>query len=690
MTERLGLTEDYSETSLQGDIEKLKERDEYPEITVKGVILTLILSLVLSSANTYLGLFAGLTISVSIPAAIISMAIFSAFKTNILEINAVQTGASTGSSMAAGIIFTLPALIIMHEQDQKGGWTSIKYLQTTVIAALGGLIGVSFSIPLRRALVVEEPTLKFPEGVATAEILEVYQTSSGSNKKVQLVIIVIGIIVGALMKLLQSGLFLWSDVFDISGFIGGYLFFFGLNLSPALLSVGYIVGPRIGAIMLAGAIMNWWIAIPSYLYNNNYECVTQGINQTILNSTQPALLAGCVWSSKTRFLGVGAMLIGGVGTVFSIAPSLVKGIRSAINAFRVILKKSWSSIDRRERDIPLPAVIGVLIVCVIPLCAIFWTFTDKGGVSIFMAFFMLLAGFLFSSVGAYMAGLVGSSNNPISGVTLATVITAAAILLLFLGSKSEIGPSAAILIGSVVCTAAGVAGDTMQDLKTGYLVGSTPLKQQFMQVIGAVAPSFVIAPVISLLISAYGIGEKIPGQRDNPLPAPQANLMAVVSKSIFFGGLPYTLVAIGGCLAALVMITDFIIRLCRKDFRIPVLAVALGLYLPFELETSIFVGGIIALLSEYCLKDYTQSPEEDARRGLLFAAGLITGEALCGILVAIPIVITSNTRVWALVKNPTGVIGLFPFFLSGIMLFYIHIKLRISFYRARRRTRRFE
>ena len=608
-----------------------------PEITVKAVVLGVLLSITLAGANAYLGLFAGMTVSASIPAAVISMAILRLFReSNILENNIVQTAASAGESLAAGVIFTIPAMIIL------GAWTEFNYLETTLIAALGGTMGVLFTIPLRRALIVDTP-LRFPEGVATAEVLKVGDTGGAGIKY-----IVWASLIGAAFKFGDTGLKLWGGVFEKARYVGGSIAYFGTNLSPALVGVGYIVGLNIAALIFIGGALNWLVAIPIL-------ALMQGIPAEAGNAAEAA---GQLWSTQTRYLGVGAMVVGGFWALISVRKSLLRGISAGLEAYRRTRDGNAGTVERTERDAPMQWVGIALVVSVIPLVVLFVFFTHNIGVSLLMAAVMLVAGFLFAAVAAYMAGLVGSSNNPISGVTIATILTSSLLLVLLLGTQSLIGPAAAILIGATVACAAAIAGDNMQDLKAGRIVGATPYKQQIMQLVGVIAAAMVIAPVLTLLLKAYGIGIQTAGH-PNPLAAPQATLMAAVAEGVFRGGLPWGIIGVGMLGAVGVIMLDETLKARESSFRTPVLAVAVGVYLPFQLSVAIFIGGLIAWAVKRHQKQAAAAAPADQqatlkhaadtgdRHGLLFAAGAITGEALVGILLAIPIVVAGDANVLA-------------------------------------------
>ncbi len=608
-----------------------------PEITLKAIVLGVVLSVTLAAANAYLGLFAGITVSASIPAAVISMAVLRLFpRSNILENNIVQTSASAGESLAAGVIFTIPALVIM------GAWAGFDYWETTVIAGLGGVIGVLFTIPLRRALIVEQP-LRFPEGVATAEVLKVGEAGGAGVK-----LIAWAGLIGALFKIGETGFRLWGGVLEKARYTGGSIAYLGANLSPALLGVGYIVGLNIAILIFLGGALNWYVAIP-----------IMAAMQDPVAGVSAVDAASDLWSTQTRYLGVGAMVLGGLWALVQMRSSIVTGVRSGMQAYRQMREGGTDDVERTEQDTPMQWVGIALVISVLPLFLVFLHFTEIVWVSALMAVIMLVAGFLFSSVAGYMAGLVGSSNNPISGVTIATILTSALLLSALLGSGSDIGAASAIFIGAVVACSAAIAGDNMQDLKAGRILGATPRKQQVMQVVGVVAAAFVMAPVLTLLLEAYGIGVAT-AAHPNPLSAPQATLMAAVATGVFGEGLPWTMVYLGMGVAAAIIAGDLWLEAKGSEFRMPVLAVAVGIYLPLQLDTTIFLGGLIAWaagrsfarsraeVQEPTARERLDESEETGKRhGLLFAAGLITGEALVGIAMAIPIVVSGSAEVFA-------------------------------------------
>ena len=605
-----------------------------PQLTFRAVLLSIILAVILAAANTYLGLFAGLTIASAIPAAVVSMAVLHLLGGgSILENNIVQTGASAGSSIAAGVIFTVPALVIL------GYWDDFKYSWVLAIAGLGGLLGVLFSVPLRRSLIVDQG-LSFPEGKAAAEVLK-----TGENPGQGLKLLLGAGLLGAIGKLAAaSGLRLIPDTAATAAWFGKGIAYFGTNLSPALFGVGYIVGLNIGIVVLLGGVIGWNVAMP--IYSSFLLDTDPALAARVLGADAEAA-AGMIWSAQIRYLGVGAMLIGGVWTLISLRNSLFSGVRSGLAVARA---GAGQPVAHTERDIPMKFILIGLVLFTVPLLILYQSIVGNWLVSVPMTVIMIVAGFLFVSVSAYMAGLVGSSNNPVSGITIATILFAALVLVLLLGRDSEIGPVAAIMIGAVVCCAACVGGDNLQDLKCGYIVGATPWKQQVMLAVGAVSCALVMAPVLNLLVKAYGIGAPS-DLHPNSLLAPQATLMASVAKGIFGGQLPWNTIAVGAGIGGAIIAIDEWLKANKKHFRMPVLACAVGIYLPIELTVPIFFGGLVAHLVERFYK--VRADDEDGRdrvhgKGTLFAAGLITGEALMGIAIAVPIVMTERIDVLAL------------------------------------------
>ncbi|MFL2546542.1 MAG: OPT family oligopeptide transporter [Candidatus Rariloculaceae bacterium] len=629
-----------------------------PQLTLKAILLGLVLSMVLAGANAYLGLFAGLTVSASIPAAVISMAILKLFKeSNILENNIVQTAASAGESLAAGVIFTLPALIIL------GYWDVFEYAWVSIIAGLGGLLGVMFTIPLRRSLIVEEQ-LAYPEGTATAEVLRVGESPSQGAK-----FLAIAAILGALTKLSETGLRLWEGAAHAATYFGsstiGYV---GMNLSPALVSVGYIVGLNIAVLVFLGGAISWYIAIP--IYSTFFLADSPALAEAFASGTSANDLAFAIWTSQIRYLGVGAMLVGGIWALISMRGSLVSGVMSGLKAE---LPLTAGGYDHTKHDTPMKFVLIGVALFVLPIFALYNVIVGSVGIALAMTIVMVTAGFLFSSVAAYMAGLVGSSNNPISGITIATILMTSLLLLWLMGGDAVAGPAAAIMVGAVVCCAAAIAGDNLQDLKAGYLVGATPWRQQVMQAAGVLAAVLVMAPILNLLLQAYGIGAPT-AEQPNALLAPQATLMASVAEGVFGAGLPWTMVAIGSGIGAAIIVLDEYLKAQKASWRAPVLAVAVGIYLPLELATAILLGGLIAFYARRRAEASGADSVVSQRNGMLFASGLITGEALIGIGMAVPIVLSGNPDIITMGLELPTVVGLLVIAALSTMLYRVATK----------------
>ncbi|TKB50440.1 oligopeptide transporter, OPT family [Ferrimonas sediminicola] len=623
------------------------------EITVKGLLLGILLSVLLAAANAYIGLLVGMTVSASIPAAAASLGLLRLFRhATILENNMVQTAASAGESLVAGIIFTIPALVMMH------AWHGYLYWPMVSIAMVGGVLGVAFTIPLRRALIVEA-RLGFPEGVATAEVLktggiETLRSGATADEERAPVqgfrMLIRSAALGGAYKLLESGLGLFAGgVSTVRSWIGGsYLFSGGITLSPALIGVGYIVGLNVAVLVFAGGVIGTLVGVPlNWILNRDALLLAAGLDQGQLldglSGQQWAAIAGAAWQ-KCRYIGVGAMMVGGLWSLVSLARPLAAGVQASLKAYQSRKSEIATAFPRTEADTPFSIVASVVLICVIPLYAIFYiAMTDyqyKVMIAGLMTLLMLVLGFLFASVAGYMAGLVGSSNNPISGVTIATVITSALILVSIMGKEGPaavMGPIAVIYLAALICSSAAIAGDNMQDLKCGHLVGATPWRQQLFQVVGVAAAALVIPLILSVLDAGYGIGRPAPG--GDParfLSAPQAGLMMALAQGIFGQGIEWNFIYIGFILAALLILLDRVQERRGASFRFPVLAVAVGVYLPLGLSVPIFVGGVLA---ELVRRRARSLPADQARdqtnRGLLLASGLITGEALMGVCLAL-------------------------------------------------------
>ncbi len=662
-----------------------------PEITVKALVLGFLLSAILAGANAYLGLKVGMTVSASIPAAVISMAVLRFFREqNILENNIVQTAASAGESVAAGVIFTLPALVMLHY------WSDFAFLPTMAIALCGGVLGVLFTIPLRRALILEA-NLLFPEGVATGEVLKA-GTEGGEGARY----IALAGVAGAVLKLFQTGFKLVAGKASGALTAGGAIFGFGSELGVALLGVGYIVGLNIAILVFAGGLISWLFGIPLFTVLADPETLA-----AVTGGATGYAAAEEIWSAEIRYMGVGAMATGGLWALLALIKPIRDGVRSSLEAVRAARRGEAPDIPRTERDTPIHIVLVGTLALVLPIFVVFLHVIDRGHLDIsaglywstigFGLLFAFVAGFLFSSVAGYMAGLVGSSNNPISGVTIATILTVSLVLLALLGTQIDFAVDAgrataaaatAILVGGIVACAAAIAGDNLQDLKAGHIVGATPYKQQIMQMVGVAAGALVIAPVLQLLFSAYGLGDVFPRPGMDPaeaLQAPQATLMSSVASGVFLRNLPWTMIWIGVAIAVAIIALDKVLEVRGSSFRAPVLAVAVGIYLPLELTVPIFAGGLVAHLAGRSLRRrlgrgaaFDEAAARAGRRGLLFASGLITGEALVGIILAIPFAAAQSTDVLRLAPDGfdtvANVLGVLAF--AGFVLWLYRVARR--------------
>ena len=622
------------------------------ELTVKALILGALLSMVLAAANAYIGLLVGLTVSASIPAAAASMGVLRLFpRSTILENNMVQTSASAGESLVAGTIFTLPALVMM------GAWSGYNYGPMVAIGIIGGILGVAFTVPLRRALIVEAK-LKFPEGLATAEVLktggietdkskprsENDEAASGFKRLLQAA----GL--GALIKALEAGVGVMAGgVATTQAWLGGkYLFTGGITLSPALVGVGYIVGLNIAVLVFLGGVIGTIVGVPlNWAFNGDAIAAAAGVDASKAwadyTASEWGALAGQSWQDCRR-IGVGAMIVGGVWSLISLARPLIDGVKASMSAYKASRSAEGQAILRTEFDTPINYVLIVAVIAIIPLFMVFNNaladYENRTLIAGIMTFLMLVFGFVFSSVAGYMAGLVGSSNNPISGVTIATVIISALILLQLMGNEgpaATLGPIAVIYLAGLICSAAAIAGDNMQDLKCGHLLGATPWRQQVFQVVGVVSAALVIPLILQVLDTGYGIGRPSPVNPDaQPLAAPQAGLMQALASGIFGAGIEWNFIFMGFGLAVALIILDKVQESRGSSFRFPVLAVAVGVYLPLGLSVPIFIGGVIAwYVARKSATEVSETRQNRENTGLLLASGLITGEALMGVLIAI-------------------------------------------------------
>lgn len=572
-----------------------------PEFTVTSIIMGIILAIVFGAANAYLGLRVGMTVSASIPAAVISMGVIRVImkKNSILESNMVQTIGSAGESLAAGAIFTMPALFLWAED---GLCDMPSLVEITLIALCGGVLGVLFMIPLRNALIVKEhATLLYPEGTACAEVLLAGE-EGGSNAST----VFSGMGLAAVFKFLVDGIKVIPA--DIAAQFRTFKGELGMEVYPALLGVGYIVGPKIASYMFVGSLFGWMVIIPMIcLFGADTWMYPADVGTTI-GQLYEAGGASSIWGSYVRYIGAGAIATGGIISLIKSLPLIITTFRDSIKSMKG--GKNTSS-ARTAQDLPM----GIVLIGIVAMVVIIWL-VPAIPVNILGALLIVVFGFFFATVSSRMVGLIGSSNNPVSGMAIATLLIAT-ITIKATGDSGITGMTGAIAIGSVICIIAAIAGDTSQDLKTGYLLGATPKKQQIGELVGVVASGLAIGGVLYLLNAAWGYGGA-------EVPAPQATLMKMIVEGIMGGELPWNLVFIGVFLA-----------LGLEILRIPVMPFAIGLYLPIYLNASIMIGGVVRMFMDGRKKVDEKTKERQSTDGTLYCAGMIAGEGLVGILLAI-------------------------------------------------------
>ena len=572
-----------------------------PEFTVTSIIMGIILAIVFGAANAYLGLRVGMTVSASIPAAVISMGVIRVImkKNSILESNMVQTIGSAGESLAAGAIFTMPALFLWAEE---GLCDMPSLVEITLIALCGGVLGVLFMIPLRNALIVKEhATLLYPEGTACADVLLAGE-EGGSNAST----VFCGMGFAAIFKFIVDGIKVIPA--DIAAEFRSFKGELGLEVYPALLGVGYIVGPKISSYMFVGSLVGWMALIPLICLFGADTWMYPAEVGTTIGQLYESGGASQIWSLYLRYIGAGAIATGGIISLIKSFPLIVTTFRDAIKGMKG--GKNTSS-ARTAQDLPMSIVLGGIAAMIV----IIWL-VPAIPVNFLGALLIVVFGFFFATVSSRMVGLIGSSNNPVSGMAIATLL-AATITIKLSGDSGITGMIGAIAIGSVICIVAAMAGDTSQDLKTGFLLGATPKKQQIGELLGVVASGLAIGGVLYLLNEAWGYGGA-------EVPAPQATLMKMIVEGIMGGDLPWNLVFIGVFLA-----------LGLEILQVPVMPFAIGLYLPIHLNASIMVGGVVRLLMDARKKVDDKTKEQQSTDGTLYCAGMIAGEGLVGILLAL-------------------------------------------------------
>ena len=597
-----------------------------PEFTATSIIIGVLLAIIFGAANAYLGLRVGMTVSASIPAAVISMGVIRVImkKDSILESNMVQTIGSAGESLAAGAIFTLPALFLWANE---GKTEAPNLLTISLIALVGGILGVLFMIPLRNALIVKEHgVLPYPEGTACAEVLLAGEEGGTSAKTV-----FAGMGLSAVFKFITDGLKVVPGV--VTAPIRSLRTAFSAEVYPALLGVGYICGIKIASYMFAGALLGWFVLIPAITIFGGPTTMYPGDVPIAQMYAEGG--ADAIWGSYIRYIGAGAVAAGGIISLIKSLPLIVSTFKDSLKGLKGGTKAGSL---RTEQDLDMRLVLGGSLVLIL----VIWLLPAIP-VSLIGALLVVVFGFFFATVSSRMVGLVGSSNNPVSGMAIATLLFSTLVLKVT-GNTGVSGMIGAIAIGSVICIVAAMAGDTSQDLKTGYILGATPKKQQIGELLGAVVAAFTIGVVLLLLNSAWGFGT-------TELAAPQATLMKMITEGVMNGNLPWPLVLIG-IFAAIVV----------EILGIPVLPVAIGLYLPLELSATIMIGGVI----RWIVDKKSADKNGEASGGVLFCSGLIAGEGLVGILLAILAVVGVSSKFDLSSSVNTGRIG-------GIVLLAIMI-----------------
>ncbi|MGN8631370.1 OPT family oligopeptide transporter [Blautia sp. HCP3S3_G3] len=572
-----------------------------PEITVTSIVMGIILAVVFGAANAYLGLRVGMTVSASIPAAVISMGVIRVImkKNSILESNMVQTIGSAGESLAAGAIFTMPALFLWAEE---GLCDKPSLVEITLIALCGGILGVLFMVPLRNALIVKEhATLLYPEGTACADVLLAGE-EGGANAST----VFSGMGLAAVFKFLVDGIKIIPA--DVAAAFKSFKGEIGMEVYPALLGVGYIVGPQISSYMFVGSLFGWMVIIPLICLFGSEISLYPAAAGTTVAQLYEAGGAAAIWSTYVKYIGAGAIATGGIISLIKSMPLIVTTFRDSMKSMK---GGKNTSTARTAQDLPM----NIILLGILAMIFIIWV-VPAIPVNFLGALIIVVFGFFFATVSSRMVGLVGSSNNPVSGMSIATLLIATFVIKAS-GDTGITGMTGAIAIGSVICIIAAIAGDTSQDLKTGFLLGATPKKQQTGELIGVIASAFAIGGVLYLLDAAWGYGTA-------EIPAPQAGLMKMIVEGIMGGELPWTLVFAGVFLA-----------IGLEILRVPVMPFAIGLYLPIYLNATIMIGGVVRMFMDRRKNVDEKTKEAQATDGTLYCAGMIAGEGLVGILMAV-------------------------------------------------------
>jgi putative OPT family oligopeptide transporter len=586
------------------------------EFTLQAVALGIFLSLIMCAANVYVGLYAGMTVSAAIPASVISMGVLRGLmrRGTILENNVVHTIASSGESLAAGIIFTVPAMVLL------GLWQGFNYVETTLIAMSGGVMGVVMMIPLRRPMIIEQKELRFPEGVACAEVLK-----AGDRGGAEMLGIFAALGIGGLFKALVSVVGLFRGAVEWGWRIGKTGFYVGTDISPMLMAVGFIVGWEVSLLVFLGGAISFVGAIPVLAYGADFS------------SGPPVDVLMGIWDEKIRFFGIGAMLVAGVYSILKIAGSMGAALRTAVRGIRGL--EDTSSLPRTEQGITGRWLFGLMLLSLLLSAVVYALMTRNVFTTAVTTVTMFALAFFFVAVASYIVGLVGSSNSPVSGMTICTVLITAGLLLV-LGYTGEAGMLATLGVAGVVCCAACTSGDICQDLKIGHIVGATPRRLQAGEVIGTMIPAFIIAPTMQLLQNAYGIGRPV-REGVAALKAPQGVMFEKLVGGIFGAAekLPWDLVAWGAAVGVAAIVLDRALLAPRNTkFRLHAMPLAVGMYLPWTVTFPILLGGLAYRFVErrsLARGDSAETRQAVIHRGLLFSSGLVAGEAIMGILIAL-------------------------------------------------------
>ncbi|NNM59591.1 MAG: oligopeptide transporter, OPT family [Legionellales bacterium] len=637
-----------------------------PEITIKVVIISFFLTILLAASNAFIALKVGLLTSASIPAALLSMSILRTFKhSNILENNLIQTAASAGEAVAGGIVYTIPALIIIHY------WTHFAYWESVFIALTGGILGVMMSIPLRQVL-LNEPKLKFPEGRAIAEVL-----IAGTEKAFNLKPMLLGASLGATMEFAQTGIKIFTSTLQGWFSAGKTLLGFGVGFSATMIGIGYLVGFELGVSLLIGGFFSWGILIAVLSYLSGDTSTT--------NATATAI---ALWSDKIRYVSIGAMLTAGTWTLLGLFKPFIASLNNAAIALQDSFYEETGKVLRTERDIPLHSVFLGLLLCVSMLYCIFsYSFPLPVGpnhywlqaILIFGSLiYVLIAGFVFSAICGYFSGMVGVTASPGSAIIIAALLIVSLLIKLTISFNPEASPlsnntqlhaaAIAILIGAIITGAACISNDNIQDLKVGQIVGATPWKQQVMLLFGVIVASFVIPPIMELLFNVYGIADVLPHANmsiTDALPAPPAAMMAAVTSEVFHGTMPWQMLSLGFVIGTFLIILQAILK--KWNIRFSVIGVATGMYLPLATSTPIFVGSLLQKMA------HRHSPMKKNQHTTLIACGLVTGAALMDVILTIPFSVMGDPNALALF-NPAhtllpDILGIIAFIILSFWLF---------------------